>query len=41
MEHTTVRNDEDTNNISKFEKQEATSDPPESKEREQSDTKNV
>ena len=41
MEHTTLRNNKDTNNISKLEKQKATSDPLESKAREQSDTKNV
>ena len=36
MGHTIVRNNEDTNNISKFEKQEATSDP-----LEQSDFRNI
>ena len=41
MDDTTVRNNTDTNNISKFEKQEATSDPLESKQREQSDNENV
>ena len=43
MEHTRVRrnNNKGTNNISKFEKQEATLDPLESKEREQSHIKNV
>ena len=38
MEHTTVRNNKDTNHILKFEKQEATSNPLESKERENSQT---
>ena len=39
MEHATVRNNKDTNNILKLEKQEATLEPFESKEREQLDTK--
>ena len=41
MKHTTVTNNKDTNNIFKFETQEATSGPLESKEREQSNIKNV
>ena len=41
MEYTTVRNNKDTNGILKFETQEVTSDLLESKEREQSDIKNV
>ena len=41
MEYITVRNDKDTEGILKFEKQEVTSGLLESKEREQSDIKNV
>ena len=41
MEYTAVRNNKDTNGILKFEKQEVISGLLESKEREQSDIKNV
>ena len=41
MEYTTVRNNIDTNGTLKFEKQEVTSGLLQSKEREQSDIKNV
>ena len=41
MKHTTVRNNKDSDGILKFEKQEVTSGLLESKEREQSDIKNV
>ena len=41
MDHTTIRNNKETNSTLKFEMQEATSDPLESKESEQSDIKKV
>ena len=41
MDHTTIRNNKETNSTLKFEMQEATLDPLESKESEQSDIKKV